>query len=69
MPMASSAASVIGTTGASSPIPKTYVAAVAAPVAQPGQKFWQRAKTTNSHHHGFQNRVKPVIAVSPVASV
>ena len=69
MPMASSAAMVIGTTGASSPSPNTNVAVVAAPVAQPGQKFCSSAKITNSHHHGFQYRVKPVIADSPVASV
>jgi hypothetical protein len=67
--MATSAAIVIGTTGASSPSPNTNVAVVAAPVAQPGQKFWQSAKTMNSHHHGFQNRAKPVIADSPVARV
>jgi hypothetical protein len=68
MPMARSAAMVIGTT-VPSPSPKTNETAVEAPVAQPGQKFWQSAKMMNSHHHGFQNRAKPVIAVSPVASV
>ena len=69
MPIATSAAIVIGTTGAFSPRSSTNVAVVAAPVAQPGQKFWQSAKMMNSHHHGFQSRVKPVIADSPVASV
>ncbi|MCO1660891.1 hypothetical protein KDL28_38170 [Pseudonocardia sp. S2-4] len=52
--MATSAAVVIGTTGASSPNPSANDAVVAAPVAQPGQKFCRSAKTMNSHHHGFR---------------
>ena len=42
---------------------------VAAPVASPGQTLGMIAIITNRNHHGFHMRVKPVIAVSPVASV
>ena len=52
-----------------SPPPRAKVSVVAAPVAQPGQKFWHRANTMNSAHQGFQRRENPVSAVSPVASV
>ena len=49
--------------------PTTNDRHVAAPVAKPGQTLGTTAMTMNSTHHGFHSRVKPVIAVSPVASV
>ena len=52
-----------------SPPPSAKVSVVAAPVAQPGQKFWHSAKTMKRMPHGFHSRVNPVSAVSPVASV
>ena len=61
-----SASTVMVTT---SPPPNAKVSVVAAPVAQPGQKFWHSANTMNSTPHGFHSREKPVSAVSPVASV
>jgi hypothetical protein len=42
---------------------------VAAPIASPGHTLGTIAISTNRNHHGFHMRVKPVIAVSPVASV
>jgi pimeloyl-ACP methyl ester carboxylesterase len=39
------------------------------PVAKPGQTLGMIAISTNRNHHDFHRRVKPVIAVSPVASV
>ena len=49
--------------------PTTNDRHVAAPIASPGQTFGTMAMITNRNHHGFHRRVKPVIAVSPVASV
>ena len=49
--------------------PTTKERQVAAPVAKPGQTFGMNAIRTNRNHHGRQKRVKPVMAVSPVASV
>jgi hypothetical protein len=42
---------------------------VAELVAQPGQKFGMTAPATKKRPHGFHERAKPTIAVSPVASV
>ena len=58
----------IATSRTSSP-PITNDRHVAAPVAKPGHTFGTTAMTMNRNHHGFHSRVKPVIAVSPVASV
>ena len=49
--------------------PITNERQVAAPVAKPGHTFGISAISTNRNHHGRQKRVKPVMAVSPVASV
>ena len=49
--------------------PTTNDRQVAAPVAKPGHMFGTTAMMMNRNHHGFHRRVKPVIAVSPVASV
>jgi hypothetical protein len=52
-----------------SPPPTANVVSVAELVAQPGQKFGMTAPRMNSAPHGFHDRAKPTIAVSPVASV
>ena len=39
------------------------------PVAQPGHIHGLTVMTMNSTPHGFQSRVNPVTAVSPVARV
>ena len=49
--------------------PTTNDRQVAAPVAKPGHMFGTTAMMMKRNHHGFHRRVKPVIAVSPVASV
>ncbi len=49
--------------------PTTNDRQVAAPVAKPGHMFGTTAMMMKRNHHGFHSRVKPVIAVSPVASV
>ena len=48
--------------------PTTNDRQVAAPVAKPGHMFGTTAMMMNRNHHGFHSRVKPVIAVSPVAA-
>jgi hypothetical protein len=52
-----------------SPKPKSQVNNVAPLVAQPGKAFGKMAPSTKMMPHGFQKRVKPVTAVSPVARV
>ena len=49
--------------------PIRYVSVVAPAVPQPGQMFGITAKKQNRMPQGFQERAKPAIAVSPVASV
>ena len=52
-----------------SPQPVMNVSAVAALAAQPGKAFGKIAPSANTIPQGFQNRLKPVTAVSPVARV
>ena len=54
---------------ASSEKPSANESVVVPPVAQPGHIQAPNAITMNSTPHGFQSRVKPVTAVSPVARV
>ena len=49
--------------------PKMYVAIVAALMAQPGHRFAKYTITANTSPQCFQNRLNPLNAVSPVASV
>ena len=51
------------------PPPMRNVVSVAELAAQPGQKFGITAHAMNTRPHGFHDRAKPTIAVSPVASV
>ena len=55
------------TTG--SPPPNANVVMVAADVAQPGHMVARIAPPARTPPHGFHMRMKPPIAVSPVASV
>ena len=52
-----------------SPPPNANVAIVAAAVAQPGHIVARIAPAARMPPHGFHIRMKPPIAVSPVASV
>ena len=49
--------------------PKVKVSSVAPLVAQPGQALGRIAPRMKIIPYGFQKRVKPVTAVSPVAKV
>ena len=49
--------------------PKRQISEVAALAAQPGKAFGRIAPRANTMPQGFQKRLKPVTAVSPVARV
>ena len=49
--------------------PNRYDPSVAALIAHPGHRFAKYTRMANTRPQCFQNRLKPVTAVSPVASV
>ncbi|GAA2791060.1 hypothetical protein FHR33_002639 [Nonomuraea dietziae] len=51
------------------PLPVRYVTIVADVVTQPGHRFDSNVMRTKTAPQCFQKRLKPVSAVSPVASV